>query len=43
MFASVADFVFLGETFTPLQLFGAAVTLGAVFMINVKAEDAQRA
>jgi drug/metabolite transporter (DMT)-like permease len=43
MFASITDYVFLGETFTPLQLFGAAVTLGAVFMINYKVEDAKQA
>ena len=27
-------YVFLGERLTPLQLFGAAITLGAVYLIN---------
>ncbi|CAH9148652.1 unnamed protein product [Cuscuta epithymum] len=43
MFASVFGFVvcvirfiYLGETFTPLQLVGALVTLGAIYMVNYK-------
>jgi drug/metabolite transporter (DMT)-like permease len=39
MFASITDFLVLGETFTPLQLAGAGVTLAAVFMINSKPEE----
>lgn len=34
MFAAATGFVFLGETLTPLQLFGATVTLGAVTLLN---------
>ena len=36
MFAAGAGFWFLGETLTPLQLAGAGVTLGSVFLINQK-------
>ncbi|CAH9148651.1 unnamed protein product [Cuscuta epithymum] len=36
MFASVFGFIYLGETFTPLQLVGALVTLGAIYMVNYK-------
>ncbi|GAB4817226.1 hypothetical protein N2152v2_004272 [Parachlorella kessleri] len=34
MFAAASGYAFLGERLTPLQLFGAAVTLGAVYLIN---------
>lgn len=34
MFAAASGFVFLGERLTPLQLLGAGVTLGAVYLIN---------
>ncbi|CAH9106051.1 unnamed protein product [Cuscuta europaea] len=36
MFASIFGFIYLGETFTPLQLVGALVTLGAIYMVNYK-------
>lgn len=34
MFAAAGGYLALGETLTPLQLTGAAVTLGAVALIN---------
>ena len=34
MFAAGGGYLALGETLTPLQLAGAAVTLGAVYLIN---------
>ncbi|KAK3218668.1 hypothetical protein Dsin_012638 [Dipteronia sinensis] len=34
MFASVFGFLYLGETFSPLQLFGAVVTVVAIYMVN---------
>jgi len=34
MFAAAGGYVALGETLTPLQLFGATVTLGAVTLLN---------
>ncbi|KAG7672929.1 putative WAT1-related protein [Nannochloris sp. 'desiccata'] len=34
MFAAAGGYVALGETLTPLQLFGASVTLGAVTLLN---------
>lgn len=34
MFAAAGGYLALGETLTPLQLAGAAVTLGAVYLIN---------
>lgn len=34
MFAAAGGYLTLGETLTPLQLAGAAVTLGAVALIN---------
>ncbi|KAG2500842.1 hypothetical protein HYH03_001603 [Edaphochlamys debaryana] len=34
VFASLAGYEFLGETLTPMQLLGGAVTLASVFMIN---------
>lgn len=37
MFAAGAGFLVLGETLSPVQLLGAAVTLAAVFMINTPA------
>ncbi|XP_015581709.1 WAT1-related protein At3g02690, chloroplastic isoform X1 [Ricinus communis] len=36
MFASIFGFLYLGETFSPLQLFGAAVTLVAIYMVNYR-------
>ncbi|KAG8373546.1 hypothetical protein BUALT_Bualt11G0035800 [Buddleja alternifolia] len=36
MFASVFGFIYLGETFTPLQLVGALVTVAAIYMVNYK-------
>lgn len=43
MFAAGAGYLVLGETLTPLQLLGAAITLGAVFMINTPASHQQTA
>lgn len=37
MFAAGTGFLVLGETLTPVQLVGAAITLAAVFMINTPA------
>eukprot|EP00879_Flechtneria_rotunda_P024434 GHRR01025903.1.p1 GENE.GHRR01025903.1~~GHRR01025903.1.p1 ORF type:complete len:299 (+),score=125.51 GHRR01025903.1:136-1032(+) len=37
MFAAGTGFLVLGETLTPVQLLGAAITLAAVFMINAPA------
>lgn len=34
MFASVFGFLYLGETFTPVQLSGAFVTVAAIYMVN---------
>lgn len=39
LFAVAGGFAVLGETLTPLQIFGAAVTLGSVYLINNKAES----
>ncbi|CAI9299049.1 unnamed protein product [Lactuca saligna] len=36
MFASVFGFLYLGETFSPIQLTGAVVTVGAIYMVNYK-------
>ncbi|KAA8532127.1 hypothetical protein F0562_006730 [Nyssa sinensis] len=36
MFASFFGFLYLGETFSPLQLTGAFVTVVAIFMVNYK-------
>lgn len=36
MFASIFGFLYLGETFTPVQLIGALVTLAAIYMVNYK-------
>lgn len=36
MFASIFGFIYLGETFSPLQLVGAVVTLAAIYMVNYK-------
>ncbi|KAI3515093.1 hypothetical protein L1887_13843 [Cichorium endivia] len=36
MFASVFGFLYLGETFSPIQLTGAVVTIGAIYMVNYK-------
>ncbi|XP_057804739.1 WAT1-related protein At3g02690, chloroplastic [Salvia miltiorrhiza] len=38
MFASLFGFIYLGETFSPLQLVGALVTLAAIYMVNYKSE-----
>ena len=37
MFAAVTDFFVLGETLSPLQLAGATITLGAVYLLNTNA------
>jgi drug/metabolite transporter (DMT)-like permease len=42
MFAAGAGYIFLGETLTPVQLIGAAITLAAVFMINTPASHKPR-
>ncbi|XP_062150427.1 WAT1-related protein At3g02690, chloroplastic isoform X1 [Alnus glutinosa] len=34
MFASIFGFIYLGETFSPVQLVGAVVTLAAIYMVN---------
>ncbi|XP_051146670.1 WAT1-related protein At3g02690, chloroplastic [Andrographis paniculata] len=36
MFASFFGFIYLDETFTPLQLVGALVTIAAIYMVNYK-------
>lgn len=36
MFASVFGFLYLGETFAPVQLVGAVVTLAAIYMVNYR-------
>ncbi|KAL1540726.1 WAT1-related protein, chloroplastic-like isoform X1 [Salvia divinorum] len=36
MFASLFGFIYLGETFSPLQLAGALVTIAAIYMVNYK-------
>ncbi|XP_031096362.1 WAT1-related protein At3g02690, chloroplastic-like isoform X2 [Ipomoea triloba] len=36
MFASIFGFVYLGETFTPVQMAGALVTLVGIYMVNYK-------
>ncbi|KAK1257093.1 WAT1-related protein [Acorus gramineus] len=36
MFASVFGFIYLDETFTPIQLAGAVVTVFAIYMVNYK-------
>ncbi|KAK4278157.1 hypothetical protein QN277_016043 [Acacia crassicarpa] len=36
MFASIFGFLYLGETFSPLQLGGAVVTLAAIYMVNYR-------
>jgi len=40
VFAAVAGFAFLGETLTPQQLGGAAITLLGVALVNAKAQQA---
>jgi drug/metabolite transporter (DMT)-like permease len=42
MFAAAAGYFVLGETLTPLQLTGAAVTLGAVALINSGSNDNEK-
>lgn len=36
MFASVFGFLYLGETFSPIQAVGALVTVAAIYMVNYK-------
>ncbi|KAJ0088893.1 hypothetical protein Patl1_32477 [Pistacia atlantica] len=36
MFASIFGFLYLGETFSPLQLVGAVVTIIAIYMVNYR-------
>lgn len=36
MFASAFGYFYLGETFSPLQLVGAAVTVGSIYLVNYK-------
>ncbi|GLT28726.1 hypothetical protein SLA2020_036360 [Shorea laevis] len=36
MFASIFGYLYLGETFSSLQLFGAIVTLVAIYMVNYR-------
>ncbi|XP_060175777.1 WAT1-related protein At3g02690, chloroplastic [Lycium barbarum] len=38
MFASVFGFLYLDETFTPVQLVGAFVTVAAIYMVNYKSD-----
>ena len=42
MFAAAGGYVALGETLTPLQLGGAAVTLGGVALININHQRQQQ-
>lgn len=39
MFASIFGFLYLGETFSPLQLVGATVTVIAIYMVNFRGND----
>ncbi|KAJ8752171.1 hypothetical protein K2173_003779 [Erythroxylum novogranatense] len=36
MFASIFGFLYLSETFSPLQLVGASVTVAAIYMVNYR-------
>lgn len=36
VFAAVTDYFVLGEVLTPLELLGATVTLGAVYLLNTQ-------
>lgn len=36
VFAAITDYFVLGETLTPLELAGATVTLGAVYLLNTQ-------
>ncbi|XP_016650360.1 PREDICTED: WAT1-related protein At3g02690, chloroplastic isoform X1 [Prunus mume] len=36
MFASIFGYLYLGETFSPLQLVGAIITIVAIYMVNYK-------
>ncbi|BBH06584.1 nodulin MtN21 /EamA-like transporter family protein [Prunus dulcis] len=36
MFASIFGYLYLGETFSPLQLAGAIITIVAIYMVNYK-------
>lgn len=38
MFASIFGFLYLDETFTPVQLIGAFVTVAAIYMVNYKSD-----
>jgi drug/metabolite transporter (DMT)-like permease len=39
VFAAITDFFVLGEVLTPLELLGATVTLGAVYLLNTQSES----
>ncbi|XP_039048998.1 WAT1-related protein At3g02690, chloroplastic isoform X2 [Hibiscus syriacus] len=41
MFASIFGFLYLGETFSPLQLVGAVVTVVAIYMVNFRDRSLQ--
>lgn len=36
MFASIFGFLYLGETFSPVQLVGALVTVAGIYMVNLR-------
>ncbi|KAG9132346.1 hypothetical protein Leryth_013022 [Lithospermum erythrorhizon] len=36
MFASIFGYLYLGETFTPVQLSGALVTVAGIYLVNYK-------
>lgn len=36
VFAAITDYFVLGEVLTPLELLGATVTLGAVYLLNTQ-------
>ena len=40
--SAILRYVVLGETLTPLQLLGAAITLGAVALLNSKSSQAKQ-
>lgn len=41
VFATVTGYLVLNETLTPLQLMGATITLGAVFLINAQKQQTE--
>ena len=43
LFAAITGFFVLGEVLTPLELTGATVTLGAVYLLNSKPSDKEEA